>query len=258
MEIARLCKAAMQPDPSAPKPQRKWHLVRWTFAAFVALFGWFGWKAYDFRNAVKEANALGWLLSYRNPFALIQADWKNAFRKDTWGNSQRLLSISRNQPLEGHYSVIRRLEPWQLSIQATFSPGDLSELRGMSNLRDLVLFDCPNLTNLDSLNDAKELEILMIYRAPALANIEGLRKLKGLKRLRLSASKALMNIDAARELTTLEHLSLKSCAGIKNVDGVLALRQLISLDLSGCKSITEEVVNAAKDALPSTDIEPPN
>ncbi len=248
----------MQPEAPATKPRRNWHFVRWVFVGILAILGWLSWNAYDFNQAVKEAKELRWQFYYKDPFALIRANWRNAFRRETWGNRQRLLSILPNQPLDGHYDVIRRLEPWQLSISATFPPHDLSELKGMSNLNDLVLFDCPNLTNIDPLSQLKGLETFIIYRAPALANIEGLKKIKTLTRLRLSGCRMLPNVDAARDLKTLQYLSFKGCAGLKNVDGLLGLTQLNTLDLSGCTSLTEEAVNAAKDALPTTYIESPH
>ncbi len=247
----------MQPESPAQKPRRYRHLVRWSFIGILAILGWYGWKAYDFNQAVKEAKELGWKFYYKDPIALIRADWRKVFRKETWGNRQRLLNILPNQPLDGHYHVIRRLEPWQLSINATYPLRDLSELKGMSNLNDLVLFNCPNLTNIDAIKDLKSLERFFIYRAPVLVNIDGLKEAKTLTRLRLSGSKTLSNVDAARDLKTLQFLSFEGCAGLQNVDGILGLTQLNTLDLSGCKSLRKEAVVAAEEALPQTYIQSP-
>ena len=74
----------MQPEPPAPKPSRKRHLVRWSFVGILAILGWYGWKAYDFEQAVKEAKALGWMFEYNEPIAKIRGNWRKAFRKDTW------------------------------------------------------------------------------------------------------------------------------------------------------------------------------
>ena len=77
----------MQPETPAPKPSRKRHLVRWSLVGILAILGWYGWKAYDFEQAVKEVNALGWEFESNGPIARIRDDWRNAFRKETWNAS---------------------------------------------------------------------------------------------------------------------------------------------------------------------------
>ena len=72
----------MTTDP--PPPRRKWHLQRWLLLLAAGFLAYGGWTQYAFRAALKEARALGWAVYYTDPYEVIRADWKAAFRKATW------------------------------------------------------------------------------------------------------------------------------------------------------------------------------
>ena len=58
--------------------------------------GGIGWRAYDFRRAVREAEAAGFDFQQSpGPVALIRADWHAAFRGATWFERERTLSLPR-------------------------------------------------------------------------------------------------------------------------------------------------------------------
>ena len=204
----------MQPEPPAPKPSRKRHLVRWSFVGILAILGWYGWKAYDFEQAVKEAKALRWQFEYTGPIEQIQADWKNAFRKETWNASGPAVMILNDHQWEQHFDLIHRLDPKNLAIYTTFSLRDLSEFTALSNLVWLDLYDCPNLTNIDALKDMKGLTWLGIRGATSISNIDALKELKYLEVFELYRCAALINVDALRELKALKYLSLNECTGL--------------------------------------------
>ena len=221
------------------------------------MLGWYSWKAYDFNQAVKEAKELGWDFTYSDPIALIRANWKAAFSKETWRVTERKLFIKQSKQLEPHFDVIRRLKPNELASVAPFPMRDLSELRGMSDLTELYLFTCPKLTNIEALTGMKGLTKVTISQAPGLANIDALKKLKNLEYLFLRECTALTNVDALRELKALKILSINGCSGLKNVDGLLGLQGLEILFLNGCTGLTTEAVDAVKVALPKTNFKPP-
>ena len=242
----------MQPEPPARKPRRERHLVRWLFIVILAILGWYGWKAYDFQQAVKRAEELGWEFESNDPIAIIREDWRNAFRKDTWSDTARSLSISPNDSLEDHYDLIRRLKPTQLEIWRMLSLRDLSQLKGLSRLTKLTLSECPNLTNIDAIKELKNLTDFEIIGSPALSNIDALKELKKLEHLGLSGCSALSNVDALRELKALKYLNLDDCIGLKNVDGLQGLTQLVFLRLEFCEGLPEASLDAVKSALPTT------
>ncbi len=251
-------KGSMQPEPPAPKPSRKRHLVRWISVVILAILGWYGWKAYDFEQAVKEAKARRWVFEYDGPIAIIRDDWRKAFRKDTWNASGPTLRIFNDDQWEPHFDLIHRLDPKHVDIGTTCRLGDLSKFTALSNLARLNLFYCPKLTNLDALKDMKGLTMLVIVRAPGLTNIDALKELKTLKELELSRCAALTNVDALGGLKALKTLDFTDCTGLKNLDGILGLTGLEKLDLSGCDGLTHQAIAAIAVALPNTYIRGPD
>ena len=245
----------MLPEKPATEPRRKWHLLRWTFVVFAIVVGWGGWRHYDFRQAVKEAKERGWGFKYDDPADVIRADWRAAFRKETWSGTERDLSIHTGTVSERDFDLIRRLKPKQLSITATFPWRDLSELEGLLTLTELRLLHCPELTNIDALKDMKELTVLWVYGSPVLVNINPVKKLKNLSALCLNNCDALENVDELREVESLEFLSLFGCTGLKNVDGLHGLTGLRGVILDGSTGLTKEAVDKLKAALPKAAVE---
>ncbi|MEK0451474.1 MAG: hypothetical protein RL088_3742 [Verrucomicrobiota bacterium] len=244
----------MLPEKPATEPRRKWHLLRWTFVVFVVVFGWGGWRHYDFRQAIKEATRRRWWFEYKNPVLVIGKDWRAAFRKETWSDPQRLLSIENGTVSERDFDLVRRLKPRQLRINSTFPWPDLSRLKGLSNMNALVLHNCPSLRAIDALDNMRQLTGLGIRGSPVLVNIEPLKELKNLNSLRLYHCTALTNVDALRELKGLKILRLDHCTGLKNLDGLHGLAGLEQVYLDGCTGLSKEAVDAVKAALPKTKV----
>jgi hypothetical protein len=242
----------MLPEKTVTKPRRRGYLLWWVVGVFAVVFGWGAWRHYDFRQAVKEAKERGWEFEYTDPVVLIGKDWRAAFRKGTWSGTFRFLSIGPGTVSERDFDLVRRLKPKSLAINATFPWRDLSQLQGLSDLKELGLTKCPNLSNLDALKDMKELIWLGIDGSPVLVNIDVLKELKNLESLSLMDGTPLTNVDALRELKGLKRLNLSGCFGLKNVDGLHGLTGLERLNLQDCAGLTKEAVDAVKAALPKT------
>ncbi len=268
----------MTADTPEPQPRRKWHLQRWLLALVAAMMAYGAWTEYAFRSALKQARATELVVDYTDPVEMIRADWKNAFKKDTWMDGVRYVEPSTGEALEQHRALIHRLNPKFLGIGNAQSLQDLSSIKGLTRLTELGIYNGGSLTNIDALKNLTTLKEIKLYKCAALTNVDGLKNLPalqgvalvdctgltnvdGLKNLpslravKLSGCTGLTNMDALKGLTALERVYLSRCTGLKNVDGLMNLTALKELDLYGCTGLTEEQINALKAALPKTDID---
>ncbi len=265
----------MTADTPEPPPRRKWHLQRWLIALVAAMLAYGAWTAYAFRSALKQANALRWFVAYTDPVEEIRADWKNAFKKETWLDGVTSVRIGPGAKLEQHYEIVHRLNPKKLEIHNGELLHDLSALEGLTRLEDVRFGYQFNLTNVDALKNLPALKEIHLYRCIALANVDGLKNLRalqgvwlgdcagltnvdGLKNLPalqwvdLSGCTGLTNLDALKRLTALESVNLIGCTGLTNVDGLMNLTALQRLFLHGCTGLTKEHITALEAALPNT------
>ena len=175
----------MTPEPPAPTPRRKRRYLLWLGVLLLACFAYGQWKAYDYRAAVKEAQALGWQITDTSPFDDIKLDWHAAMDMKTWTNTRRHLVISGYQDVIGHESLLLRLNPEGIQVAFYSRPLNLLVLKRLSDLRWLSLFLYPELTNehmdqIQELTQLKELEIVGAGRFTRLNPLIGLKKLKSL------------------------------------------------------------------------------
>lgn len=247
----------MQPEATAPKPRVNRHLGRWLFVGILAVLGWSGWNVYDYRQAVKEAERLRWVLRYDDPIEVIRKDWRAAFRRKTWFTAERRLYIFGNSQLDGHYDLLHRLKPTELEIRDAVGLLDLSRLDGLSDLTELFLGDCSQLTNIDALKNLRRLTTLHILSSPELADIDALKELKSLTLISLRGCRGLTNVDALRDLKGLKYLDLNRCEGLENVDGILGISALMDLNIYGCYGLTKRTVDAVRTAFPNASISIP-
>ncbi len=250
-------KTTMQPESPAPKPRRYRHLVRCILVVVIAMLGWYSWKGYDFGRATRQAKELGWNFTNSDPFAKIREDWKNAFRKETWRYTGRVVFLPNCDQLTAHVDVIRRLKPDVVVIDATIPPSNLSALKELPDPFALLFEHCTKLPNLGALKDMKSLSVLMISASPDLKNIDALKDLTGLTHLTLLNCNAVPDVDALRELKGLKHLSLAGCSELKNVDGILGLTGLNHLFIFGCGGLEKGTMDTVRAALPTTKISSP-
>jgi len=152
---------AMTPEAITPAPRRgwrRWRLGRWFLVAAFVVLGYGVWRQYDFRAAIKEAQALGWRWKYDDPIEAIQKDWHAAFRKATWTDGTRYLYIRKAAEFVPHARLVRRLAPKSLTLVAGPELSDLSALKGLSALQELKLSNCTGLTNVDALKGLPALQ----------------------------------------------------------------------------------------------------
>jgi hypothetical protein len=123
----------------------------------LAATAWVGWRAYDHRAAIREAQAAGYTWEVREPIALIRANWRAAFQKDTWTESYWLLHVGAGRDLASLRPLLLRLRPTVL-----FAPdckdANLDALKGLSGLQHLNLSGCPALQNADALKGLSGLQ----------------------------------------------------------------------------------------------------
>ena len=267
----------MTTDPPEPKPRRKWHFYKWLVLLIVATFAYAQWRAYTFRSALKQAEALGWEVTYTDPYAEIRADWKAAFKKQTWLEGVSVVIISPGEELEKHRAMIQQLNPKTLSIGNGQTLRDFSALKGLTRLKSLRIELASSLTNLDALQNLTTLEWIEIHDAATLTNVDGLNNLLAVTSITLSGATTLTNLDALKNLSALEYLMLYNCTALTNVDGlknhkelqtvhladctaltnVDGLKNLPALSellLSGCTGLTKESIEALRATLPNTKV----
>ena len=242
----------MTPDP--PSPRRKWHLQRWLLLLAAGFLAYGGWTQYAFRAALKEARALGWKVQYTDPIEEIRLNWKAAFKKGTWSDGVTAIGILTSEAFEQHLAIVHLLNPKGLRIDNAATLRELSALRPLTRLQEVVLLNCAVLTNVDVLKNLTALQWLRLDRCTGLTDLDTLKNLSALKTLILTGCTGLTNVDALKNLSALQGVVLIGCTGLTNVDALKNLPALQSVYLTGCTGLSKESVASLKAALPNTKI----
>ncbi|MCE9609160.1 MAG: leucine-rich repeat domain-containing protein [Chthoniobacter sp.] len=224
----------MSPEASTHSRLR-WHVGRWLLGLALAACAWLGWREYDYRAAVREAEAAGYRWKTREPFDLILADWHAALQKATWTDRYRMLELRSNRELPAR-RLIRRLRPTRIQALGCRNT-NLDALKGITTLQYLRFDDAVLLQNVDGLKGLTALRNFSIGECPALQNLDGLKGLPALQELRLSDCAALQNVDGIRGLSALRWLTLSDCKRLQNVDALEGLTGLQRLDLYYCSAL---------------------
>lgn len=134
---------------------------------------------------------------------------------------------------------------------------NLSELRNLSKLTVLGLFECQKLNTLDPVSQLIYLTELKICRANGIQNLDSLKTLRYLTKLKLKLMRSLESLDgisrltrltdlnlqylrvydieAISHLTNLRTLKMKSCHNFREIPGLEYLTRLTSLTLYNCR-----------------------
>ncbi len=138
--------------PTVPARRRWWRVLGWgMLVAVVAICGWSGWRTYDYRAAVREAEAAGfYFVESPTPFAAIRADWRDALRPATWTERDRRLYLRDGTDLAPLRPLLLRLDPTHL---VAWQCRHVDALRGLTRLQvlDLVSSDVQDLAPLAGL-----------------------------------------------------------------------------------------------------------
>jgi len=223
------------PLPPEVAPRGRW-VGRGLLLLALAATAWVGWRAYDHRAAIREAEAAGYSWKVREPIALIRADWRAAFQKKTWTERYRRLVVGEDHDLTSLRPLLLRLRPTALTAPY-WKDANLDALKDLSGLQSLDLSLCRALENVDALKGLSRLQSLVLGYCTALQNVDALKGLSGLQNLRLFGCTALQNVDALKGLSGLQGLDLTGCPALQNVDALKGLSGLQWLDLTGCPAL---------------------
>ena len=263
------------PLPPEVAPRGRW-VGRGLLLLALAATAWVGWREYDHRAAVREAQAAGCRWNVREPITLIRADWRAAFQKKTWTESYWQLDVGRDRDLASLRPLLLRLRPTVLRAPASKdanldalqglsgvqylhlggSPSlqNVDGLQGLSGLKWLDLSYCTALQNVDGLQGLSGLKHLDLHFCPALQNVNGLQGLSGLQHLDLSRGRPWQNVDVLQSLSGLQTLNLAGNPALLNVDALKGLTGLKDLNLLGCYRLPASAVGELRAALPKTGI----
>ena len=169
----------MTTDPTPPR--RKWHFQRWLLLLAIALLAYAGWTTYAFRSALSQAKALGWAVEYTDPVETIRANWKRAFKKETWLDGVTGVRIPTSEAFEQHLAIVHRLNPKALIIEDTATLRDLSALKPLDQLKKVWLFRSLELTNLGGFENLSALQRVVLTGCPRLSNVDALKNLSALR-----------------------------------------------------------------------------
>ncbi|KAB2644303.1 MAG: leucine-rich repeat domain-containing protein [Verrucomicrobia bacterium] len=167
--------------PTVPARRRWWRVLGWgMLVAAVAICGWSGWRAYDYRAAVREARAAGFFfLESPTPLAAIRADWQAALRLATWTERERRLELPDGTELAPLRPLLMRLDPTDLTA---IRCRHVDALRGLTRLRlvDLTGSDVKDLAPLASLAQLQRLDLTNCTGIADLAPLAGLAQLQSI------------------------------------------------------------------------------
>lgn len=204
----------MSTTNTPPPPRRKLHLMRWMVVVFIAVSAWGGWRVVAFRLALKEARALGWWVSYTEPAREIRADWRAAFKKETWADGVSNVFIPTGEAFQANLDLVRRLNPEWMQITDASALRDLSGLRRLTRLQGFVLNHCAELTSIDALKERPDFQWMRLRGCRRLANVDALKGLRGLSWIDLRESTSLTQVDALGGIPTLDVIMLEGCTGL--------------------------------------------
>jgi hypothetical protein len=200
--------------PTMPARRRWWRVLGWgMLVAVVATFGWSGWRTYDYRAAVREARAAGFVFAESpTPLAAIRADWRAGLRLATWTERERMLELRKGTDLAPLRPLLLRLDPTHLWA-----------------------WDC---RHVDALAGLTRLQVLDV-RGSDVNDLAPLAGLAQLQELHLDGCTGIADLAPLAGLAQLWYLRLNGCPGVADIAPLAGLGQLLGLDLSGCTSVTD-------------------
>ncbi|MCE9610543.1 MAG: hypothetical protein K8R23_10150 [Chthoniobacter sp.] len=249
------------PEALRTTPRRLGWLRRpvWWLLLALATFGWSGWRAYDYRAAVREARAAGF--GYREsptPFTAIRADWHAAFRLATWLKDTQELHLPVGTDLAPFRPLLLRLDPTSLDawesrnvdalcgltrlreLNLSYSDViDLAPLAGLAQLQELHLSHCTEVTSLAPLADLAHLQRLGLGDCTGVKDLAPLAGLTRLQWLWINPCMDVTDLAPLAGLAQLQGLSLVGCTGVTDLAPLAGLAQLQQLYLVGCTGVTD-------------------
>ena len=81
---------------------------------FLGGIGWQVWKLNAYNNAVRQAKEAKFYWRCDDAISLIRKDWRNALKKETWGEHPRELDMGEVPDLGRHREMLHHLNPTEL------------------------------------------------------------------------------------------------------------------------------------------------
>ena len=139
-----------------------------------------------------------------------------------------------------------------LTLNNANSLTNLTELSGLSKLRNLKIWWANRLSDLTGLSDLPNLTTLSIDDANNLTDLTGLSDLTNLTSLTIYGD-SLTDLKGLSGLTNLTSLTIYAKV-LTDISALAELQNLTTLSLKGFDSITDNQITLLKQALPNTEI----
>ena len=123
----------------------------------------------------------------------------------------------------------------QLEIKRNPSLTNLDQLRELTGLKSLSIYDCPQLENLDGLANS-QLKILCINKCLKLSSIDPLRSVTSLEIFDLWHCPAVADVDALAD-ANLTRFNLKGCPSVSDIDSLKGHTGLRLCYLNDCRGL---------------------
>ena len=131
------------PLPPEVAPRGRW-VGRGLLLLALAATAWVGWREFDHRAAIRDAEAAGCTWEVRDPVTLIRKDWREALSPGTWTRSYWSLNVGVDRDLGRLRPLLLRLRPTVL-IAPACKDANLDAVQGLTGLHhfDLSLNSIP-------------------------------------------------------------------------------------------------------------------
>jgi hypothetical protein len=234
----------MQPGTEpAPPPPRHRRLGRLIVLALLTLLfavgAWFGWREYDYREAIRitksypgqqrsagigaycflsaqggftgtSAAIPDIIFEHDGPFHRLQENWRALLSKDTWESDKRHLEMFGPETIDfaTEHDLFRRLRPTKLTLKYPDAHRVRQVVSAMTDLQSLEIESCPGLDDLRFLAGLESLEELRITNCPDLRDISALRNLRTLKKITFNTCNSLNSDVLIWARSTLLHAEI--------------------------------------------------
>jgi hypothetical protein len=147
----------------------------------------FGWREYDYRQALRETERAGLIFIFKDPFEFIRKDWRYAFEASTWSGAERKLALYKDAQVATarEHDLFRRLRVSEASFWGLEKLQPSNELAGFGNVRVASFSHC-SFQNLQGVEEISALEEILITNCRYLRNVDALAKLPRLKKLEIT------------------------------------------------------------------------
>ena len=99
----------------------------------LAATAWVGWREFDHRAAIREAEAAGYQWEVRDPVTIMRKDWSAAFSPGTRTRSHWQLDVGSDRDLASLRPLLLRIRPTALIARAC-KAANLDALHGLTGL----------------------------------------------------------------------------------------------------------------------------